>query len=148
MVSFDLCEGLPYVPLPMSDRSVSSERKLILVVEDEPAVRAVAVQFLEHEGFEVIEAPSADYAVTILRAKDDIGVVFTDVTMPGHLNGFDLAQIAQTLHPNIAVIVTSGALPSGFSGVAPDARFVKKPYRMAAVIRLIQELTEGLSHSG
>ncbi|MBL0406421.1 response regulator [Microvirga aerilata] len=131
----------------MSDLSVPSERKLILVVEDEPAVRAVAVEFLEHEGFEVIEAPTADYAITILQAKDDIGVVFTDVTTPGHLNGFDLAQIAQTLHPNISVIVTSGALPSGFSGVATDARFVKKPYQMTAVIRLIHELTDGSSHS-
>ena len=126
----------------MSDRSVPYGRKLILVVEDEPAVRAVAVEFLEYEGFEVIEARSADHAVTILRAKNDIGVVFTDVTMPGHLNVFDLAQIAHTLHPNLSVIVTSGALPSGFTGVAPDARFVKKPYRMAAVIRPIHELTE------
>jgi CheY-like chemotaxis protein len=66
------------------------------VVEDEPAVRAIAVEFLEHEGFEVIEAPSADHAVTMLQAKNDIGVVFTDVTMPGHLNGFDLAPGLQT----------------------------------------------------
>ncbi|MBL0404226.1 response regulator [Microvirga aerilata] len=132
----------------MTERRVSSERKLILVVGDQPAGRTVAVEFREHEGFEVIEAPSADYAVTILQAKDDIGVVFTDVTMPGLLNGFDLAQIAQTLHPNISVIVTSGALPSGFTGVAPDARFVKKPNRMAAVIRLVHELTEGSSPAG
>jgi CheY-like chemotaxis protein len=132
----------------MSDRSVSSDRTLILVVEDEPAVRAVAVEFLEDEGFEVVEAPSADYAVTILQARDDIDVVFTDVTMPGILNGFDLAQIAQTLHPNISVIVTSGALPSGFTGVAPDARFVKKPYRMTHVIELLRELTGGQSRLG
>jgi CheY-like chemotaxis protein len=49
----------------------------VLVVEDEPLVRAVAVEALEAEGFEVIEAPSADYAVTLLRSRDDIDVVFT-----------------------------------------------------------------------
>jgi DNA-binding NtrC family response regulator len=131
----------------MSDRSLPSDRILVLVVEDEAAVRAVAVETLEIEGFKVIEAPSADYAVTILQARDDIHVVFTDVTMPGHLNGFDLAQIAKSLHPNISLIVTSGALPSGFSGLAPEARFLQKPYRMTGVIRLIHELPEGSSHS-
>jgi DNA-binding NtrC family response regulator len=131
----------------MSNRSLPSDRILVLVVEDEPAVRAVAVETLEIDGFKVIEAPSADYAVTILQARDDIHVVFTDVTMPGHLNGFDLAQIAKALHPNILLIVTSGALPSGFSGLAPEARFLQKPYRMTGVIRLIHELTEGSSHS-
>jgi FixJ family two-component response regulator len=132
----------------MSDSTVSSDRTLVLVVEDEAAVRAVAVETLEIEGFEVIEAPSADYAVTILQARDDIGVVFTDVTMLGNLNGFDLAQIAQTLHPDISVIVTSGALPSGFTGMAPDARFLHKLYRMTAVIGLIRQLTGGSSQSG
>jgi DNA-binding NtrC family response regulator len=121
----------------MSGRNLPSDRILVLVVEDEPAVRAVAVETLEIDGFKVIEAPSADYAVTILQARDDIHVVFTDVTMPGHLNGFDLAQLAKSLHPNISLIVTSGALPSGFSGLAPEARFLQKPYRMTAVIRLI-----------
>jgi DNA-binding NtrC family response regulator len=130
----------------MSDRNLPSDRILVLVVEDEPAVRAVAVETLEIDGFMVIESPSADYAVTILQARDDIHVVFTDVTMPGHLNGFDLAQLAKSLHPNISLIVTSGALPSGFSGLAPEARFLQKPYRMTGVIRLIHELTEGSSH--
>lgn len=141
MVNFDLCNWLSYVSVPMSDSSVTSDQILILVVEDEPAVRAVAVEILEVEGFEVIEAPSADYAVTILQARSDVRVVFTDVTMPGSLNGFDLARTARTLHPDISVIVTSGALPSGFSGLAPDARFLPKPYRMAGVIGLIRELT-------
>jgi DNA-binding NtrC family response regulator len=107
----------------------------------------VAVETLEIDGFKVIEAPSADYAVTILQSRDDVRVLFTDVTMPGHLNGFDLAQVAKTLHPNISVIVTSGALPSGFSGLAPEARFLQKPYRMTGVIRLIHELTTDESHS-
>ena len=121
----------------MFGRNLPTDRILVLVVEDEPAVRAVAVETLEINGFKVIAAPSADYAVTILQARDDIRVVFTDVTMPGHLNGFDLAQIAKSLDLNISLIVTSGALPSGFSGLAPEARFLQKPYRMTGVIRLV-----------
>jgi DNA-binding NtrC family response regulator len=132
----------------MSDPSNLSHRTLILAVDDEPAVRAVAVEALEDDGFEVIEAPSADHAATILQARDDIAVVFTDVTMAGELNGFDLARIAEKLHPNISVIVTSGALPSGFSGLAPDARFLQKPYRMARVIELIRQVTVNQSHLG
>jgi len=132
----------------MTDPSTLSHRTMILVVEDEPAVRAVAVEFLEDDGFEVIEAPSADHAATILQARDDIAVVFTDVTMPGNLNGFDLARIAQTVYPNIPVIIASGALPSGFSGLAPDARFLQKPYRMTRVVELIRQVTEDQSGVG
>lgn len=100
----------------------------------------MAVEALEAEGFVVLEAPSADYAATILQKRNDIGVVFTDVTLPGTLNGFDLAQLAQRLHPQIGVLVTSGALPPGFSGEAPVARFVPKPYRMSGVIPIIREI--------
>jgi DNA-binding NtrC family response regulator len=107
----------------------------------------MAADALEAEGFEVIEAPSADYAVTILQSRDDLSVVFIEAAMPGDLNGFDLARIARTHHPQIAVIVVAGALPLGFSGVAPDARFLPKPYRMRDVIRLIHELVVGQSGS-
>ena len=101
-------------------------------------VRAMAVDALEDEGFEVLEAPSADYAVTLLEARRDIGVVFTDITMPGTLNGFDLARLIRSNYPHIHVVVSSGALPPGFSGEAPDARFVPKPYRMTDIVRIIR----------
>lgn len=110
----------------------------VLVVEDEPLVRAVAVEALEAEGFEVIEAPSADHAVTLLRSRDDIDVVFTDVTMPGTLNGLDLARLMRRTYPSINVLVCSGALPLGFGGEAPDARFVRKPYRVAEIAPIIR----------
>jgi len=110
------------------------------VVEDDAMVRAMAVDALEEEGFEVLEAPSADYALSLLESRSDIGVVFTDVTMPGTLNGFDLARLVRSRYPRIHVLVSSGALPSGFSGEAPDARFVPKPYRMSDVVRIIRHM--------
>src|SRR3954452_4950177 len=102
---------------------IRSSSSRILVVEDDALVRAMAVDALEEEGFAVLEAPSADYAVTVLESRSDVGVVFTDVTMPGTLNGFDLARLVRSLYPRVAVLVPSGALPSGFNGEAPDARF-------------------------
>jgi CheY-like chemotaxis protein len=71
----------------------------VLVVEDDPFVRAVAVDVLEEEGFEVIEAPSADYAVLVLKGRNDIRVLLTDVTMPGNINGFDLALGRRMVEP-------------------------------------------------
>jgi len=124
----------------VSDTASSAPRPLVLVVEDEPIVRACAVDFLEEDGFDVIETSSADHAATLLRTRDDIDAVFTDVDLPGELNGFDLAHLAQTLHPHIAVVVVSGGLPSGFSAVAPDAHFMRKPYRMTEVSRTIWEM--------
>ena len=112
----------------------------ILIVEPDPHVRAMAADALEGEGFEVIETSSADHAAALLRSRNDVGVVFTEAAAPGDLNGFDLARVAQAHSPKIVVIVVVGALPPGFSGVAPDARFVTKPYRMTEVIRLINEL--------
>lgn len=114
---------------------------LVLVVEDDPTVRAMAVDALEDEGFAVLEAATADYATTLLASRSDIGVVFTDVTMPGTLNGFDLARMVRQAYPHVHVLVSSGALPSGFSGEAPEARFVPKPYRMTDVVRIIRTMT-------
>ncbi len=114
-----------------------------------PVVRAVAVDFLEGDGFDVIEAPTADHAATLLHARNDIAVVFTDVALPGALNGFDLARMAQQLHPSITVLVVSGGLQPGFNGVAPEARFMCKPYRMTEVVRTIRALVDraGSDHS-
>lgn len=125
----------------MRDSAPSPEVPCVLVVEDDAFVRAAAVDALEHEGFEVLEASSADYAATLLEARENIGVLFTDVSMPGTLNGFDLERRVQALYPHVLVLVTSGALPPGFSGVAPQAKFVPKPYRMSEVIRIIRGMT-------
>ena len=77
------------------------------------------------EGFEVTEAPSAD------------------VAMPGTLNGFDLARLVRTAYPHINILVCSGALPPGFSGEAPEARFVRKPYRVAEIAPIIRAMMPG-----
>ena len=91
----------------------STTPPVVLVVEDEALIRMLAVDVLEEAGFEVIEAPSADYAVLVLDKRDDIRVVFTDVDMPGRLNGFQLARHIQDHHHRVRVIIGSGKCRPG-----------------------------------
>jgi CheY-like chemotaxis protein len=118
-------------------------RVVVLVVEDEPLVRALAVDALEDEDFEVIEAPTGDHALCILQSRSDIDVVLTDVDMPGETDGFQLARIAREMYPQLLIIVVSGGVRSGFSGTAPDARFVSKPYTIRLIVHMIREMTAG-----
>ena len=126
----------------MSEPDIMAAPPVVLIVEDEPLVRALAADVFEEEGFEVIEAATADFALTVLNARDDVSVLFTDVDMPGRLNGLDLAHAAKSMCPEIVVIVVSGKLPSGFSGVAPEARFIPKPYRMTNVVQMIRNVLD------
>ena len=100
----------------------------ILIVEDEPLVRLCAVDTVVAAGFDVIEAASAAEALRILESRSDIRVIFTDIHMPGSMDGLKLAHAVRYRWPPIKIIVTSGhgfpneqALPEG-------GRFVPKPY--------------------
>ena len=75
--------------------ATAEQPNAVLVVEDEPLVRALAVDVLEEAGFDVLEAATADYALVVLEKREDICVLLTDVDMPGRLNGFQLAHIVQ-----------------------------------------------------
>src|SRR5215217_2575185 len=97
---------------------------VVLVVEDEPLVRAVAVDALEDAGFEVLEAATADYAVAVLGQRSDIRVLFTDVEMPGQLNGFQLARFALEHYQRVRVIVGSGRSHPRPGDMAPDTVFL------------------------
>jgi CheY-like chemotaxis protein len=80
----------------------------VLIVEDEPLVRMGAVKIIEDAGFDVIEAASADEAIRILECRSDIRVVFTDIHMPGSMDGLKLAHAVRNRWPPIKIIVTSG----------------------------------------
>jgi CheY-like chemotaxis protein len=99
----------------------------ILVVEDEPLVRAVAVMHLQERGFSIIEAQDADEAMLILRHDRSIAAVFSDVQMPGSMDGLALAQWLTNTCPTVKVLLTSGR-------IVPDKpmewRFLAKPYKL------------------
>ena len=114
---------------------------VVLVVEDEPLVRALTVDALEDDGFNVLEAATGDYALTVLRGRDDIRAVVTDVEMPGQIDGFALANIAREMRPELPIIVMSGRMQPGFGGrEPPDARFVSKPFSPTRLAGLVREL--------
>ncbi|WP_461381556.1 response regulator [Devosia indica] len=99
----------------------------VLVVEDEVLVRMVAADILLEGGFKVFEAHDADEAIQLLRTRDDIHAVFTDIEMPGSMNGLELAAIVRKTWPKMVVLVTSGRInPDG--ELPAGSEFMSKPY--------------------
>ena len=112
----------------------------ILVVEDEPLVRALAVDVLEEAGFDVLEASTADYALAVLEKREDICVLLTDVDMPGRLNGFQLARIVQDHFHRVRVVIVSGKARPTRDDIAPEAVFIAKPYKLSEIVRTVEAL--------
>lgn len=100
----------------------------ILIVEDEPLVRLCAVEVLEDAGYQVIEAASADEAIAILESRRDIRVIFTDIHMPGSMDGLKLAHAVRHRWPPIKIIVTSGREKIASEDLPEGGRFFAKPY--------------------
>lgn len=120
------------------EETKKSPSPVVLVVEDEPCVRMASASMLEEAGFEVIEACDADEALRLLSANPGVGVVFTDVEMPGTIDGLDLARRIHHDWPRIGVVVTSGR--RGQTAAVQDGDvFMPKPYRSAVLITGIKE---------
>jgi CheY-like chemotaxis protein len=110
-------------------RSHPVSPSLVLVVEDEGLVRLMAVDMLEDAGFAVIEASSADEAWTVLEDRGgDVGALFTDIEMPGSMNGFALASRVAERWPHIRLVMTSGRCRPAKCDVPDHGKFVPKPY--------------------
>jgi CheY-like chemotaxis protein len=116
------------------------KKTVILVVEDEAIIRMGAVQMLEDAGFEVVEASNAHDALGILEARNDVRAVFTDINMPGTLDGLRLARMVRGRWPPIHLIVTSGLLSPNDNDLPPGGKFIRKPYDPAHVIATIHGL--------
>jgi CheY-like chemotaxis protein len=105
----------------------------VLIVEDEPLVRLCAVETVEAAGFTVIEAANADEAIRILESRRDIRVVFTDIHMPGSMDGLKLAHAVRDRWPPIKIIVTSGRQSVAERELPAGGRFFAKPYDPAQI---------------
>ncbi len=115
---------------------------VVLVVEDEPLIRMHAAILLEDEGFEVIEAATARAALAILEKRGgDAAALFTDVDMPGDMNGLELAGIVHSRWPHIALLVTSGVLRMS-GGLPGGGVFLEKPYTSDAPVQIIRRLIQ------
>jgi CheY-like chemotaxis protein len=107
---------------------------VVLVVEDEPLLRMDAADFIEDAGFEVVEAVHAGEAIDILKARHDIAVVFTDIEMPGSMDGMKLAHAVRLGWPPILIVVASGRVMPREGDLPENVHYIRKPYRPADVL--------------
>jgi CheY-like chemotaxis protein len=118
-----------------------TDQILVLIAEDEELVRLVIAEALRDEGFEVMEAEHAEAAVaTLTDHASRINVLFTDIQMPGTMDGVALAHHASTHWPWIGLLVTSARPRPSRSALPAKCRFLAKPYEHHHVVRHIREL--------
>jgi CheY-like chemotaxis protein len=116
-------------------------RLVVLIVEDEPLMLMDALHLVTEAGFEAIGAKNADEAIRILESRADIGVVFTDVNMPGSMDGIKLAHAVRNRWPPIEIIVTSGLTLANVQELLPERGiFFPKPYTPAQVVNALNRL--------
>ena len=116
-------------------------RAVVLVVEDEPLMLIDAVDLVTEAGFEAIRAKNADEAIRILESRDDIRIVFTDVNMPGSMDGIKLAHAVRHRWTPIEIIVTSGLTLANVQELLPERGvFFPKPYTPAQVASALHRL--------
>lgn len=115
---------------------MAGETHTVLVVEDETFVRMIAADALEESGFRVMEAPDAMTALDLLEANL-VAVVFTDINMPGPIDGLELADIVAVRYPRVKVIITSGKQWLEPAALPDESVFLPKPYRPAQLTALV-----------
>ena len=118
---------------------MSKSPALVIIVDDDVFERMGAFYMFSDAGYRVLEADNADEALQLLQMNADVRLLFTDVTMPGSINGSDLAHLVAQWWPEVGVIISSGrprpeALPSG-------TKFHAKPYEPTNVLRHAREMT-------
>ena len=112
----------------------------VLVVEDEALVRMDIALLLEDEGFQVLEASNADDAISLLDAHPEVRLMFTDIDMPGSMDGLKLAAAVRDRWPPVKIIVTSGHRHMSDDTLPVVGRFFSKPYDPSGVIIAIREM--------
>jgi CheY-like chemotaxis protein len=117
-----------------------SKRPVVLVVEDEFLLRMDAVDIITAAGFEVLEASNADQAIEILESRFDITVVFTDIQMPGSMDGLKLAAAIRGRWPPIKIVATSGHVDVKHGDLPEGGRFVPKPYSPREITGILRDL--------
>jgi len=116
----------------------SPKAPTVLVVEDEMILRMRAVDIVEDAGFNSVEAVNSEDALAILEARSDIDLLFTDIQMPGPMNGLKLAHAVHERWPSIKIILVSGQVTPTEGNRPPDSRFFGKPLEVQQMITELQ----------
>lgn len=124
---------------------------VVLVVEDNTIIRMGAIDLVISAGYEALEACDADEAIRILESRDDIDLVFTDVQMPGTMDGFKLCHYIRDRWPPVKLIVASGAAILKESILPLGSKFFSKPYDDRTITEVMADLLVGetpIAHAG
>jgi two-component sensor histidine kinase len=112
----------------------------VLVVEDEMVLRMRAADIVEDAGFCAVEAVNADEAIAVLESRSDIALLFTDIQMPGSMDGLKLAHAVHSRWPDIGIILVSGHVKPSEAERPTDSRFFSKPLGDAQMIVELQAM--------
>jgi two-component system, response regulator PdtaR len=121
------CQPVPAGP-------AEAAQQVVLVVEDEVVLRMAVSAHLRDAGFVVIEAVDAEEAIELLNANHKIRLMFSDITMPGTMDGDQLAELVSERYPEIRILLTSGITQRG------RQPFLAKPYSFVELQRRIEEM--------
>jgi DNA-binding NtrC family response regulator len=133
--------GIPRCALPSVHYYSSRATGSILIVDDEALVRASGVGLFVDAGFRAIEAVNSDEALEILNADSEVQVLFTDVNLPGMIDGLALARQVNDRWPHIGIIIVSGRSTPQPHELPAGSRFHRKPYDSETVVRHAREMT-------
>lgn len=120
--------------------SPSKSPPVVLIVEDDPLLRMLAVEVVEEAGFVALEAGDADEAIALLEFRPDISLLFTDIDMPGSMDGLKLAHAVRDRWPPIKILIVSGKVRMQPSELPSSSCFVGKPYQTAAMVAELHSL--------
>jgi CheY-like chemotaxis protein len=122
-----------------------SPKQAVLVVEDEVLIRMDLVSTLEHAGYATFEASSATEAIAIVERHPEIRVVFTDVQMPGKMDGLELARYVRKRWPPTIIVIASGKVAPQPDEMPDDVSFLAKPYEEAKLSKILADVADRLA---
>lgn len=120
---------------------------IALVVEDEALLRMLAIEVVEEAGFTAIEARDADEAVVLLESRTDIALLFTDINMPGSMDGLKLAHVVRDRWPPIKILLVSGEQRLQSCDLPSNSCFVGKPYQASVMVEELRSLVDSLNRA-
>jgi CheY-like chemotaxis protein len=126
----------------MASHVSGAARAVALIVEDDSLLRELAAELLDDAGFVALEAADAEQAIAVLEVRSDVAAIFTDINLPGLMDGLQLAHVVRERWPAIKIVIASGRVRPQRSELPPGSVFLEKPYRGAAVIAHLHDLID------
>jgi CheY-like chemotaxis protein len=143
-------EEAAVVPETTAKVAGSSAGEIILAVEDDPDVRAHTTDALRELGYQVLEAANGKMAMDILESRPDVDLLFTDVGLPGGMNGRQLAEAARRLLPRLKVLFTTGYARDVIvhdGRLDPGVQLLTKPFTFSGLSQKLREILDACSHA-